>query len=151
MSKEQALPKSFKANGFMYTLHFLIFKSWKNKDGKEGATWCYSSNPIIPVRSSFNLGIPVASLEYRTANANASEERVSSFPIWLGEGFTNQMAEQCAIDGTDRIYVRSSADATQPVSMLTIEEAMTERNTEELQYNPSTESSQPSETEQVSA
>ena len=76
---------------------------------------------------------------------------MSSFPIWLGEGFTNQMAEQCAIDGTDRIYVRSSADATQPVSMLTIEEAMEERNTEELVYTPSQPSSQPSETEQVSA
>ena len=152
MSKEQALPKGFKANGFMYTLHYLILKSWKNKDGKEGTTWCYSSNTIIPVKSSFNLGIPVASLEYRTnANANQDVERVSSFPIWLGEGFTDSMAEQSAINGTDRIYVRSSADVTQPVSMLTIEEAMTERNTEELQYNPSTKSSQPSETEQVSA
>ena len=61
------------------------------------------------------------------------------------------MAEDRALEGTDTIYVRSSEDATQPVSMLTIEEAMTERNTEELQYTPSTTSSQPSETEQVSA
>ena len=151
MVEVKALPKSFKANGFLYTLHYLIFKSWKNKDGIEGATWCYSSNPIIPVRSSFNLGIPVASLEYRTANASTKEERVSSFPIWLGESFTDKMAEDRALEGTDTIYVRSSEDATQPVSMLTIEEAMTERNTEELQYTPSTTSSQPSETEQVSA
>ena len=61
------------------------------------------------------------------------------------------MADDRALEGTDSIYVRTSNDKNQPVSLLTIEEAMTERNTEELQYTPSTESSQPSETEQVSA
>tara|TARA_Y100000310_G_C20364978_1_gene660728 strand:- start:177 stop:632 length:456 start_codon:yes stop_codon:yes gene_type:complete len=151
MSEQTKLDKSFKANGFIYTLHYLDKKSWKNKDGNTGETWCYTPYKPIRVRSSFDVGIPVASLEYKLKDSQQVDGLVvSSFPIWL-EKMTDSIAEQQALKGLDKIYIRSSNDENMPVSLLTIEEAISERNTEELVFSPQPSQPQDTQTEQVTA
>tara|TARA_R110002012_G_scaffold194163_4_gene361984 strand:- start:2257 stop:2718 length:462 start_codon:yes stop_codon:yes gene_type:complete len=147
MSQPNELPQQFKANGFTYTKHTLRKQTWKNRDGKSGTSWCYTSNPKRTVMSSFDLGVDSSSLELRD-RTNVQASTSSTYPMWLPETFTDAHAEKLTIEGNDTIYVRVSNDPNMPVANLTVDIALAERASEEIQFNAHQTPQQPTQTTQ---